>query len=263
MSVRPSRRSDPPTRGLRVVCYLGAPTETPVPVPSPAEGPSCAPPGFQGEILVVAVDGGLDALLAASDGARSLPEGFPRKWHWIGDGDSLGRPSPEERLGASGVTMAVTRLPVEKDVSDFGAALDALAASLCASDTLRDIVIEVHGGLGGRRDHELCNLLEAVEFVEARRARMAVKRGGASRRGSAVVTFPGAFHVVSGSVAFFAPEGALFSLASPRGGGKVTVTGALYGGELELRRGSHGLSNVASGGPVAISTEGVVIVALA
>lgn len=286
MSARPTHPTEAQrVAGVIAVCYLGAPLDAPLPAPDPCIAPECAPPGFDGEMVVVAVDGGLDALLAAIDGdPRGLPPGSPRVWNWIGDGDSLSRASPEARAKALGATLAMTHLPVDKDVSDFGAALDALAASPCLRDPWRDVVVVARGGIGGRRDHELCNLLEAVEFVEARRER--AKRvaraarfsqttiseqasiddgpGGPGRaRGATVVTFPGAFHVVSGRVNFAIAPGARFTLASPRGKTRIAVEGAAYSGDIELRRGSHGLSNVAFASTVMVSTDGVLIVALA
>jgi thiamine pyrophosphokinase len=71
---------------------------------------------------------------------------------WVGDGDSSG---PEGKVADS------FHLPEVKDHSDFAGALALLTSG-------QSYKIHLWGFLGGRRDHELFNLGEAMNFLQER-----------------------------------------------------------------------------------------------
>ena len=232
---------------LRVFCFLGAPRFHSRP-------PAFSDTGnvFRGAKvaarLVLAVDGGLESLLDLTQKGRFLPPGLSREWLWVGDGDSLGSRNPESlfapgALGPSCVELFTSLLPAEKEVSDFGAALDMLENTVLAARGLgagHVLHLRVEGGLGGRRDHEMCNILEAAEFLER-----------LSRRGiTGAVDFDAHVVCFSGKLKWQSTRGASFSLCSLRGTGSLEVSGARYEGKLSLTRGSHGLSNVVEQGEV-------------
>ena len=235
--------------------------------PVPAQGRA-----FEPHSLVFAVDGGLKDVLELTAKGTFLPDGFSRTWLWTGDGDSLGSRSPAslfapgalagelagERATQSGdapengIHLRVELLPREKDASDFGAALDLLVRSVFPSSGLAagsTVCLRVEGGLGGRRDHELCNLLEATDFL-----------GTLAASGiTGVVDFEGRIVCVSGEARLMSRAGTTFSLCSLRGSKAVNLEGSRYDGDLILKRGSHGLSNevTARDGAVRVRTSGV------
>lgn len=70
--------------------------------------------------------------------------------YWVGDGDSLGSTLPSE-------IEVLGHYSRDKNFSDLSGALRFLPCS--------GLQIEAYGLLGGRPDHELINLLEALNFV--------------------------------------------------------------------------------------------------
>lgn len=281
-----------PSIGLRVVCFLGAPrhpkacsasrlssasapTEDSVSFPTssaPSSAPSYPlwgtlfPQSVAKSSMAVAVDGGLQAALDCMRNGQAFPPELPKEWLWVGDGDSLGH-APHEALNvwkevrARGVALSTLQLPPEKDVSDFGAALDALEAKLKeehkfegenksegekagATDGLAQaaphaaaqvaVYVVVQHGLGGRNDHELCNFLEAADFLERLQACGL----------SGVVDFEGKVVCFSGDLNFACTPGALFTVCALKGNKRVHIEGARYSGDICLHRASHGLSNV-------------------
>ena len=223
---------------------------------------------FDPQTLVFAVDGGLNDVLELTAKGTFLPPGFSRTWLWTGDGDSLRSRSPASLFapGAlagelatvggdapeNGIRLRIELLPREKDTSDFGAALDLLVHSVFPSSGLAagsTVCLRVEGGLGGRRDHELCNLLEATDFL-----------GTLAASGiTGIVDFEGRIVCVSGEARLMSRAGTTFSLCSLRGSQDVNLEGARYGGDLILKRGSHGLSNAvtARDGALRVRTSGV------
>jgi thiamine pyrophosphokinase len=245
-----------PTRpSLEALLWLGAPATREkkrrgpfARVGSPSEGSASGTDSgtrAPANKRVIAVDGGLKGLLESTGGGIFLPPDLARNWLWVGDGDSLHARDPRSFFapgaleGPTGIELRTLPLPVDKDVSDFGAALDALTSEVenAGIGSGGSVVVSVEGGLGGRRDHELCNLLEAADFLV-----------GLSALGlHGVVDFEGRIVCFSGGVKLCAPGGTTFSLCSLRGGPELHLAGACYGGELVLGRGSRGLSNVVAG----------------
>lgn len=88
-------------------------------------------------------------LLAIDGGAKFLD----RMDIWVGDGDSH-----EENLTNCG---HIFKYPPEKDQSDFALALSAFSLKLSYK-------LHLWGLLGGRKDHELFNLGEALSFLDQR-----------------------------------------------------------------------------------------------
>jgi thiamine pyrophosphokinase len=154
--------------------------------------------------LLVAVDGGLHTCLAA----RRRPDLF------VGDADSADAPD--------GVPSVL--YPEEKDFSDLSGALTEVQER-------RVQVVVVAGLLGGRLDHEWCNLFELGGWSRSFAGILAP-----SERGTVLVTSHGCrAATVRGRTT------SLFSLGSTA---TVTLSGTRW--ELERRRlrpGSLGLSN--------------------
>jgi thiamine pyrophosphokinase len=74
----------------------------------------------------------------------------PRLDVWVGDGDSCQTPIPNS---------VIYKHPVDKDQSD-------LALALGLFEDKRHYKLHLWGFLGGRRDHELFNIGEAMSFLE-------------------------------------------------------------------------------------------------
>jgi thiamine pyrophosphokinase len=146
------------------------------------------------------------------------------------------------------VELSTVLLPPEKDFSDFGAALDILENKVLAARGIgagHVVHLRVERGLGGRRDHEMCNILEAAEFLDR-----------LSRRGiTGAVDFDAQVVCFSGKLTWQSTQGAPFSLCCLRGTGAVEISGARYGGTTTLSRGSHGLSNVVEQGEVVVKAS--------
>lgn len=173
------------------------------------------------------VDGGMDMALE-----HSLEVG--RSCFSVGDGDSSKQVLDE-------------KIPVKKDFSDLAYALELLPTEVEK--------IELYGFLGGRADHELCNLGEVFRFLKKKDSATLVKIGPA-------------LHVLSSGSWSFSGEGN-FSLISFEKL-EVELTGDIA---YELVKDStleaftsHGLSNEASGkasliinAPVFLYGEGFII----
>ncbi len=124
-------------------------------------------------------------------------------------------------------SVPVFRHPAEKDRSDMEIAVDHAIGLGFES-------IDVFGALGGRRDHELCNIMVCAEhpgslrLIDGKCAVSAVGRGGRLEDAGR--------------------QGDIITLVSLDAEARCTVTGLLYPLRDEpLRRGSRGLSNVMKG----------------
>lgn len=163
------------------------------------------------------VDGGVAAAIKTEGSLRAAQQ----IW-FVGDGDS----ARAEAMSALDRATKFKRmdLPTHKDVSDFGAALDVLAA-----EEHGPLIVEVFGGLGGRLDHEFINLLEIERFVTARKA-------------ATVCLCEPAVLIASASVTLTQLQQKNFSIVKATA--PLVLAGALYDGKTEFNRPSHGLSNV-------------------
>lgn len=155
---------------------------------------------------------------------------------WVGDADSF-KEAPE--------TKEVHRLPVDKDASDLNFALRLFSASL-------PYKFHFWGFLGGRKDHELFNLGEALTFLEKRPECQILLYDSSGKL---------AFHLVGAGDWKFTHYG-IFSLGSIKNVA-LTLTGAC---QYPIKRetlikplSSFGLSNVGSGEMI-LKTQGAVFV---
>lgn len=121
-------------------------------------------------------------------------------------------------------SVPVFRHPAEKDRSDMEIAVDH-AIGLAFEN------IDVFGALGGRRDHELCNIMVcarhpgSVRLIDEKCAIVAVCNGGRLEENGR--------------------PGDIITLVSLDAEARCTVTGLKYPLRDEpLRRGSRGLSNI-------------------
>ncbi|MEO8638448.1 MAG: thiamine diphosphokinase [Chloroflexota bacterium] len=182
---------------------------------------------------------GAEMVIAADSGAQWLEACGVLPHLVIGDMDSID-PALLERLVERGVEVEVH--PAEKDASDV-----ELALSRAVTAGADEVVIM--GGLGGgRRDHELANLLLLVDRrwddIELR-----IVRGGTTAR----ALHGGGRHELDGS------EGDLVTLL-PIGGDAtgIRTEGLRYplvGETLQSGR-SRGLSNEVEHAPASVSLEG-------
>jgi thiamine pyrophosphokinase len=153
-------------------------------------------------------------------------------FYWVGDGDSCALQKQ------SFFEANVYVFPQEKDQSDFALALQVMSPSLLPlqqkfGDTCYTITVEIWGALGGRRDHELANMLEIVKYIEESKSllRFILSANCICFRGNLTLQLP---------------VGTQFSLISfsPQ---TVKIDGAKYSGSCFLSSGSVGISNVAIG----------------
>ena len=169
---------------------------------------------------------------------------------WMGDGDSLSA-QDALRLEKNVAELAMfqqVKLEANKNFSDGAAVFDAIfnvtlqeQPKTCGGGApVFPVVVEVHGGLGGRRDHEWVNVLEAGRFVQRLGQPSAVVFVG--QNSGCVVS--------SASFCLEVDPGHVFTIVDLnqvlRSGGNdvsVEVAGARYNGRLTFERPSHGLSN--------------------
>lgn len=168
-----------------------------------------------------AADGGLNHILKNK---FSTPNLF-----WVGDGDSLNEKSknflkkhPQENK---------VHLNRKKDMSDLAFILDMIleqAQNNRFYDYQKSLFIEIYGGLGKRRDHELANIEEIKRFLSL------LPNGGTAffHGGVVLTTLPVKF--LQTNCRFFS----VFANNVP-----IEIQGACYSGCFLLKRPSHGLSN--------------------
>lgn len=169
-----------------------------------------------------------DGGLTAQQHLLSRTECVGQQGFWLGDGDS----SLMQESCLKHTQLTVERYPRVKDVSD-GALLFERVRDFPRSESL--LVVDVAGGLGGRRDHEQVNLAEA-RFVFFEK----------DSRSCAVILHPGVILTNTPIRILGLREGFVFSLLrslASSGALPLRVEGALYSGVLTLERPSHGLSN--------------------
>jgi thiamine pyrophosphokinase len=167
-------------------------------------------------ILYYAADGGLNHIIKHNFPLTNLC--------WVGDSDSLNKKSKDFLNKKNSPIKQIIQLNPMKDFSDLAALLDAILAQNF-DDTL---FIEIYGGLGKRRDHEVANIEEIKRFLS-----LLPKGGTALFHGGVVITsLP--IKISNTNCRFFS------AFANT---GSIEIAGAWYSGRYSLERPSHGLSN--------------------
>lgn len=179
---------------------------------------------------------GYEAVFAADGGFDHCRRAGVKPAAVLGDMDSL--------AGKGDDTTALIRFPAEKDLSDMELAVDhALVNGYGA--------VDVFGALGGRIDHELCNVIVCAKhpgtlrLLDERSVIIAIDAGKS----------------LSGA----GSPGDIITLAALDDGARCTTGGLRYALRDEfLARGSRGLSNVIEGGSfsVAVSSGTVLVIQL-
>jgi thiamine pyrophosphokinase len=190
--------------------------------------------------------GSASHLFCVDGGVRHLPHlslGAP-PFTWVGDADST--PSDhvvlhKEKVPPGPQGQRTITLPTVKDLSDFAAALDRLAAD---GFTETPLLLEVLCGLGGSRSHEEANLREAARFLTGRSV-------------PTVVLFQPAVILTNCPIEVPLAQGSLFSLfaVDQMAEAAVLIEGADYHGLQRLKRPSHGLNNRTTTDRLAVAPE--------
>jgi thiamine pyrophosphokinase len=189
------------------------------------------------EKIIYVADGGLNLVLKKNISFE--------KMIWAGDRDSLNLESLkflEEKKQDHAVEQII--LNQQKDYSDFSLILDQLQEKYGNKDVL---FLEIFGGLGGRRDHEIANIEEAKWFVSK------LKKGGVCFFHGGVVVTNLAIEISnckSKSISIFAPNGS------------VEIKGCAYSGVFSFERPSHGLSNLIESEVVEINSTKIAVIYL-
>lgn len=171
------------------------------------------------EKIIYVADGGLNLVLKKSISFE--------KMIWAGDRDSLNLESLkflEEKKHDHAVEQIIVNQ--QKDYSDFSLLLDHLHKKFGTEDVL---FLEIFGGLGGRRDHEVANIEEAKYFVSK------LKKGG-------ICFFHGGVVVTNLAIKISNCKSKFISIFAPNG--SVEIKGCAYSGVFLFKRPSHGLSNL-------------------
>jgi thiamine pyrophosphokinase len=145
------------------------------------------------------------------------------KIYWVGDGDSSKYPN-------SCLPFNASQLNSDKDESDFYCALNLYSKMFAVEKFHRILVL---GGFGGRKDHELCNLLEINSFVIKYQSKVLVQIDLHA-------------YCFNQDIYLKLNKNQTFSLIAFEPV-FVEIEGAKYKGKFWLKSASHGLSNVALG----------------
>ncbi|APJ03152.1 hypothetical protein [Silvanigrella aquatica] len=188
--------------------------------------------------ILFAADGGLNYII--KNKIR-----YP-KLIWVGDADSLNPTATKylekklesnrnSNLNLKNPEIHILSLKKNKNYSDFAALLDHILQN--SSD--EKVFLEIFCGLGGRRDHENANILEAERFLTL------LPNGG-------ICYFHGGLILSSIEFEVLKIKNMSFSLFCKKEMAEVEIIGALYSGKFNLERPSHGLSNSASNSRILI-----------
>ena len=209
---------------------------------------------FQPGKKVWIADGGFAHFAAYFENAlewqNALANGTLSEVFWTGDADSLSPEHLQWLITAQQKfpeSIHLQNLLPQKNISDGAALLDSLLKNFKGSAEFQKtpLILEIEGGLGGRRDHEWANIWEAVELAKSIPAgAMFVLKSRAE--GCIVATLPVALELKSGSN---------FSVFSTYQNQSISISGALYSGSFVLERSSHGLSNACVAPQVLISSS--------
>ena len=102
------------------------------------------------KVTYYAADGGLNHILKHKFSLSNL--------NWIGDSDSLNKKS---KYFLKKFSVNSIHLNKEKDFSDLASILD----KILEQNLNECLFIEIYGGLGKRRDHEIANMEEIKRFL--------------------------------------------------------------------------------------------------
>ncbi len=177
--------------------------------------PLCLATPLPKDVPLFAADGGLNHLLDLNVTMSNLT--------WAGDADSYNQYSQHFLENPTPFPKRIIKLNPVKDFSDLAAILDIIVTE----HQQECLFIEIYGGLGGRRDHEVSNI------AEVKRALMLLSKG-------AVAYFHGGVVITSLALKFSESSYKLFSIFDNK---PVEITGCQYSGYFTLERPSHGLSN--------------------
>ncbi|KAB8031847.1 hypothetical protein [Fluviispira multicolorata] len=158
---------------------------------------------------------------------------------WAGDSDSLDNKAKKyldnsslnnKNQNSKSYPLEKILLVKNKDFNDFSVLLDRILKET----TDHQVFLEIFYGLGGRRDHEVANILEAERFI------CQLPFGG-------ICFFHGGVVISSLEFEIFKANKMLFSTFIRGTNGSLEILGAEYNGHFSLERPSHGLSNRACG----------------
>ena len=149
---------------------------------------------------------------------------FSSSFHWVGDADSLNEINSHFIEENCENKNKITRLNTNKDFSDLACILDIILEKKITEP----IFIEIYGGLGKRRDHEIANIMEIKNFLSAH------PKGG-------VAYFHGGVVLTTLPIHFLKTPSKGFSILDSQG--MIEIKGARYSGSFLLNRPSYGLSN--------------------
>jgi thiamine pyrophosphokinase len=204
------------------------------------------------EVLIC--DGGLCLLWDLTNGGKNVPARWSGTWHWFGDGDSLAErsgfslPNALDELKSYGVNLVLHSFPVQKDFSDFRAALNALDSFVSSSREEKNLDVSLYGALGGRRDHEWANVLEARAWANA------------NLRKSVKMKFDPEFFLLKGEHSLHVRVGSSLSVLAFDEGTSFEIKGAVYEGVGTFLSPSHGLSNFSKDENVIINVSSCVLI---
>jgi len=187
------------------------------------------------ELLYVA-DGGLNYVIQKKIKYQKII--------WAGDYDSLTISSKKylEKYSLSNKNnpsknFSIEEIPLNKNknFNDFSVLLDSIS-SLNLNDS---IFIEIFYGLGGRKDHEVANILEAERFISN------LPFGG-------ICYFHGGVIISSKEFEIKKANKMNFSIFNKGNISEIEILGAIYSGCQTITRPSHGLSNKAKGSTITV-----------
>ena len=167
---------------------------------------------------------------------------------WAGDYDSIHKSTKNvlqknsQGNNLKKPSIEVIPLSKQKDFSDFAIILD----KIFIESKEEEVFVEIFYGLGGRRDHELANILEAENFISK------LPKGG-------ICFFHGGIVISSLDFKINKMNKIKFSVFSKKENCEIEIIGAKYSGYFLLSRPSHGLSNHAKGSRVFFKPKNSII----
>ncbi len=182
--------------------------------------------------LLIFVDGGTKYFFKNEKKIHSV------KTLWVGDEDSL---ETDCKNKVQNIAHEWVKLSPNKDFSDFAKALDVLKERFFD----QNLFLEIYGGLGYRRSHEMANIQEVKQFIE-------------TRPGKTLCLFHKGLMITNTKIEYHGKEREHLTIFAQK---PLQITGCLYSGFFTLERPSHGLSNKISSSPAIINPEeGVVTI---
>jgi thiamine pyrophosphokinase len=190
-----------------------------------------------------AADGGLNQILKNKISYQNII--------WVGDYDSLNNAAKKhldkhslsnKNYTPKGPFIEEISLGKIKDFSDFALLLD----NILYESKETQVFLEIFYGLGGRKDHEIANILEVERFISL------LPKGG-------ICYFHGGIIISSLDLEIRKANKINFSVFCKKNPCEVEITGGEYSGNFFLERPSHGLSNKAKESRVFFKTKNSII----